>query len=46
MRPGYIIAGVIAIIAGILILIWPSLMQWILGIVLIIWGIFRVMGRV
>jgi len=37
--------GVIAIVAGILILIFPSLLIWIVGIFLIIWGIVTLLGR-
>ena len=37
--------GVLAIVAGILILIWPSFVQWIVGIFLIVWGILAVINR-
>lgn len=39
------IIGIIAIIAGILILAMPSLLQWIVGIYLIIWGVMKLLGR-
>jgi cytochrome c biogenesis protein CcdA len=37
--------GIIAIVAGILIIIWPDLIRWIVGIFLIIWGILTLLGR-
>lgn len=37
--------GVIAIVAGILILVFPSLLIWIVGIFLIIWGVLTLLGR-
>jgi uncharacterized membrane protein HdeD (DUF308 family) len=37
--------GVLAIVAGILILIWPSFVQWIVGIFLIVWGILAVINK-
>ncbi len=37
--------GIIAIIAGVLVLIWPSFVQWIIGIFLIVWGVLAVIDR-
>ncbi len=37
--------GILAIVAGILILIWPSFVQWIIGIFLIVWGILAVINK-
>jgi uncharacterized membrane protein HdeD (DUF308 family) len=37
--------GVLAIVAGILILIWPSFVQWILGIFLIVWGVLALINK-
>ena len=37
--------AILAIIAGILILIWPSFVQWILGIFLIVWGVLALINR-
>ncbi len=34
--------AILAIVAGILILIWPTFVQWILGIFLIVWGVLAV----
>jgi uncharacterized membrane protein HdeD (DUF308 family) len=44
MKSGFII-GILAIIAGVLILVSPSLLTWIVGIYLIIWGIMALLGR-
>jgi uncharacterized membrane protein HdeD (DUF308 family) len=45
MRRGGLITGIIAIIAGILILIFPSILVWIVGIFLIVWGVLSIIGR-
>jgi uncharacterized membrane protein HdeD (DUF308 family) len=37
--------GVLAIVAGVLVLIWPELVRWIIGIFLIVWGILAVMNK-
>ena len=37
--------GVIAIVAGLLVLIYPHLLQWVIGIFLIVWGILAVVNR-
>ena len=34
-----VVMGIIAIVAGLLILIEPQLMRWIIGIFLIVWGV-------
>ena len=39
------VMGVIAIVAGLLILLFPDLLRWIVGILLIVWGIFTVLGK-
>jgi len=44
MKSGLII-GILAIIAGILILVWPAFLNWIVAIYLIIWGILAILGR-
>lgn len=46
MKSGGLIAGIIAIVAGILVLVSPSFLYWIVGVLLIVWGIFRILGRV
>jgi uncharacterized membrane protein HdeD (DUF308 family) len=40
-----IVLGVIAIVAGLLILIFPHLLGWIVGIFLIVWGILTMLGK-
>jgi len=40
-----IVLGVIAIVAGLLILVFPELLRWIVGIFLIVWGIFTMLGK-
>jgi uncharacterized membrane protein HdeD (DUF308 family) len=37
--------GILAIVAGILILVWPSFVQWILGVFLIVWGVLALINR-
>ncbi len=39
------VMGIIAIIAGILILIFPNIIGWIVGIFLIVNGILLVLGK-
>jgi uncharacterized membrane protein HdeD (DUF308 family) len=40
-----VIMGIIAIVAGILVLIWPELVRWIIGIFLIVWGVLALINR-
>lgn len=42
---GGLMMGVIAIVAGILILVMPSILGWVVGIFLIVWGILAILGR-
>ena len=37
--------GILAIVAGILILVWPTFIQWILGVFLIVWGVLAVINK-
>ncbi len=37
--------GILAIIAGILVLIWPHFLGWIVGIFLIVWGVLALINR-
>lgn len=39
------VLGVIAIVAGLLILLLPHLLVWIVGIFLIVWGILTMLGK-
>jgi len=40
-----VVIGIIAIVAGILILVWPDLVRWIIGIFLIVWGVLTFLGK-
>lgn len=44
MRTGMLV-GIVAIVAGILILVWPSILYLIIGIFLIVWGILAILGK-
>jgi uncharacterized membrane protein HdeD (DUF308 family) len=37
--------AIIAIVAGVLIILFPFLVVWIVGIFLIVWGILALVGR-
>ena len=37
--------GILAIVAGILILIWPDFVRWILGVFFIVWGVLALINR-
>ena len=37
--------AIIAIVAGIIILIWPAIIAWIIGIFLIVYGILMILGK-
>lgn len=39
------VVAIIAIVAGIIILVWPELMRWVIGIFLIVWGVMTLMGK-
>ena len=39
------VLGIIAIVAGVLILVLPNLLGWIVAIFLIIWGTLTIMGK-
>jgi len=40
-----ILIGILAIVAGLLVLIWPDLVRWVIGIFLIVWGVLAVIGK-
>ena len=40
-----IIMGILAIVAGLLVLMWPDLVRWVIGIFLIVWGVVAVIGK-
>ena len=37
--------GILAIVAGLLVLIWPEFVRWIIGIFLIVWGILAIINK-
>jgi cytochrome c biogenesis protein CcdA len=37
--------AVVAIVAGILVLVWPDLIRWVIGIFLIVWGILSLLDK-
>lgn len=45
MKIGGVWMGVIAIIFGILVLVLPNLLQWLVGICLIVIGVLAVTGK-
>ncbi len=45
MKRGGLLTGIIAIVAGILVLVWPGIITLIVGIFLIVWGILAILGR-
>lgn len=45
MLANKMVVGILAIIAGIIILIWPAIIAWIIGIYLIVFGILMVLGK-
>ena len=40
-----VVMAIIAIVAGVLVLIWPELVRWIIGIFLIVWGVLALINR-
>ena len=39
------VMGIIAIVAGIIVLIWPAIIAWVIGIFLIVYGILMLLGK-
>ena len=37
--------GILAVVAGLLVLIWPELVRWTIGIFLIVWGVLAITNR-
>jgi len=40
-----VVLGILAIVVGILIIVFPHLVAWIVGIFLIIWGVLTLLGK-
>jgi cytochrome c biogenesis protein CcdA len=45
MRNNNLLLGLIALVAGVLVLVWHDALQWIVGIFLIVWGLLVLMGK-
>ena len=45
MLANKMVMGIIAIVVGIIILIWPAIIAWVIGIILIICGILTMLGK-
>jgi uncharacterized membrane protein HdeD (DUF308 family) len=41
----WVTMGILAIVAGFLVLIFPDLVRWIIGIFLIVWGILSIIYK-
>jgi uncharacterized membrane protein HdeD (DUF308 family) len=39
------VMGIIAIVAGIIVLVWPAIIAWVIGIFLIVYGILLLLGK-
>ena len=39
------LSGIVMIIVGILVLVWPDLIRWVLGIGIIVVGVLNLIGR-
>jgi uncharacterized membrane protein HdeD (DUF308 family) len=40
-----ILMGILAIVAGILVMIFPDSIRWIIGIFLVVWGVLAIAGK-
>jgi len=45
MSDSWLVMGIIAIVAGVLVLVWPDLVRWIIGISFIVWGLLTIINR-
>ena len=45
MRNNDMLLGLIAIVAGVVVLAWNDALQWAVGIFLIVWGAFHLLGK-
>jgi uncharacterized membrane protein HdeD (DUF308 family) len=41
----WVTMGILAIVAGILVLIFPDFVRWIIGVFLIVWGILAIVDK-
>ena len=40
-----LVMGIIAIVAGIIVLVWPGIIAWVIGIFLIVYGVLILLGK-
>lgn len=40
-----VLIGLIAIVAGVVVLAWDDAIQWTVGIFLIVWGVISLLGK-
>ncbi|MFC2003451.1 hypothetical protein ACFLV4_05865 [Chloroflexota bacterium] len=40
-----LVMGIIGIVVGVIILIWPAIIAWVIGILLIVCGILTLLGK-
>ncbi|MFC1872348.1 DUF3096 domain-containing protein [Chloroflexota bacterium] len=45
MLANKMVMGIIAIVAGIIVLVWPGIIAWVIGIFLIVYGILMLLGK-
>ena len=45
MLANKMVMGIIAIVAGIIVLIWPAIIAWVIGIFLIVTGILKILCK-
>jgi len=45
MKTNSMLTGVLAIVAGVLVLLMPSILKWVAGIFLIVYGIILLSGK-
>lgn len=43
--PSGLVWGIVSVVAGILIIVWPGLIRWLLGLYLIIVGLIAIFWR-
>ena len=40
-----VLIGIIAVVAGVVVLAWDDAIQWTVGIFLIVWGVISLLGK-
>jgi cytochrome c biogenesis protein CcdA len=40
-----LLLGILAMVAGVMVLAWNDALQWIVGIFLIVWGVLLLLGK-